>query len=116
MDGFRLDAAKEYYTGSDTQNIQALTRLNTLVKGKKKDAYIVAEVWMNRDSYAKYYSSGIDSVFDFAFANSDGNIASLVKGSINASQYTKALLSEEEMYAANNPSYINAPFYTNHGC
>ncbi len=114
VDGFRLDAAKEYYTGSDTQNIQALTRLNTLVKGKKKDAYIVAEVWMNRDSYAKYYSSGIDSVFDFAFANSDGNIASLVKGSINASQYTKALLSEEEMYAANNPSYINAPFYTNH--
>lgn len=114
VDGFRLDAAKEYYTGDDTKNIAALTRLNTMVKAKKNDAYIVAEVWMNRDSYAKYYASGIDSMFDFAFANNDGNTASLVKGSITAAQYDSALVSEEKQYASYNANYINAPFYTNH--
>jgi len=114
VDGFRLDAVKEYYTGSDEKNIEALRRLNTMVKEKKKDAYLVAEVWMNRDSYAKYYASGVDSVFDFAFANSDGNTASLVKGSITAQQYTKALMNEEAQYASYQSDYINAPFYTNH--
>lgn len=114
VDGFRLDAAKEYYSGNDEANIKALTRLNTIVKNQKKDAYIVAEVWADRAVYAPYYASGINSVFDFAFAGDDGNIARLLKQSITASQYGGALMSEESMYASYNADYINAPFYTNH--
>ena len=43
-----------------------------MVEEKNADAYIVAEVWQDLDTYAKYYESGIDSCFDFAFANADG--------------------------------------------
>lgn len=45
VDGFRLDAAKEYETGSIDSNIEILSWFNNMVKEKKSDAYIVAEVW-----------------------------------------------------------------------
>lgn len=114
VDGFRLDAAKEYYSGNDDANIKALTRLNTMVKQKKPDAYMVGEVWAESSLYAKYYSSGIDSFFDFDFAKPNGNIANLLKSSMNASEYGQALTAEEALYASYNPNYINAPFYANH--
>ena len=64
VDGFRLDAAKEYYSGSVDKNVEVLSWFNSMVKEKKEDAYIVAEVWTDQNTYAKYYESGIDSCFD----------------------------------------------------
>ncbi len=116
VDGFRLDAAKEYYSDNTTANIEVLTWFNDMVKEKKEDAYIVAEVWTEADVYAKYYESGIDSVFDFGFANSDGLIANAVKGisGYSASSYGKAVASLEERFGQYNENYVDAPFYTNH--
>ena len=104
VDGFRLDAAKEYYSDNTTANIEVLTWFNDMVKEKKEDAYIVAEVWTEADVYAKYYESGIDSVFDFGFANSDGLIANAVKGisGYSASSYGKAVASLEERFGQYN--------------
>lgn len=48
-------------------------------KREKEDAYIVAEVWTDQNTYAKYYESGIDSCFDFSFADSTGTITSVLK-------------------------------------
>ncbi len=114
VDGFRLDAAKEYYSGTVDANIEVLSWFNEMVKEKKEDAYIVAEVWTDMDTYAKYYESGIDSVFDFAFADSGGIIANTVKGSQSASGFGKALQSLDEKFSQYNADYIDAPFYTNH--
>ena len=116
VDGFRLDAAKEYYSDNTTANVEVLTWFNDMVKEKKEDAYIVAEVWTEADVYAKYYESGIDSVFDFGFANSDGLIANAVKGisGYSASSYGKAVASLEERFGQYNENYVDAPFYTNH--
>ena len=113
-DGFRLDAAKEYYSGRTSDNISFLAWFNTMVKAKKEDAYLVAEVWTDLNTYASYYKSGIDSVFDFAFADSSGIIANVVKGITPAGGYGKALEATEEKFSAYNPDYIGAPFYTNH--
>lgn len=112
--GFRLDAAKEFYTGVDSANVDVLTWFEQTVKAQKEDVYVVAEVWSDTATYAAYYDSGIDSVFDFAFADSTGIIAGVVNGSKSASGYGKAMEKVQEDFAAHNPDYIDAPFYTNH--
>ncbi len=63
--------------------------------------------------YAPYYESGIDSVFNFAFADKDGVISKVLNGS-SAAKYGAAVSSLEETFGAYNPNYIDAPFYTNH--
>lgn len=112
--GFRLDAAKEFVSGSVSSNVEILTWFNSMVKEKKKDAYLVAEVWTDMNTYAQYYGSGIDSVFNFAFADSSGIIANAVKGITPAFNYSRALQDVEMLFAEYNAAYIDAPFYTNH--
>lgn len=114
VDGFRLDAAKEYETGSIDSNIEILSWFNNMVKEKKSDAYIVAEVWSDLETYAQYYQSGIDSSFDFTFADKDGVIAKAVKGTSGASSYGKAIVRLQDALGTYSDSYIDAPFYTNH--
>lgn len=116
VDGFRLDAAGEYETGRTTENVEILSWFNTMVKEKNEDAYIVAEVWQDLDTYAQYYASGIDSCFDFAFGNADGIIADTLKrtSGYNASSYGNAVENVQKKLSAYNEDYIDAPFYTNH--
>ncbi len=116
VDGFRLDAAKEYYSDNIPANVEVLSWFNTMVKEKNEDAYIVAEVWSDMNAYAQYYESGIDSVFNFAFANSEGLIAKSVKGSApgGAAAYGKMVEELDEKFGQYNENYIDAPFYCNH--
>lgn len=111
--GFRLDAVKEYYSGAPQSNIEFLAWLTEMVKSQKQDAYLVGEAWLDMADYAKYYESGIDSIFDFAFADKDGIISKVLNGS-SAAKYGAAIASLDEMYSTYNADYIDAPFYTNH--
>lgn len=111
--GFRLDAVKEYYTGRPQANIEFLNWFQEIVKAKKEDAYLVGEAWLAMTDYAQYYSSGIDSVFDFAFADKDGIISKVVNGA-SAGSYGEAVASLQGMFGKYNENYIDAPFYTNH--
>lgn len=110
--GFRLDAAKEFYSGNDEKNIEVLTWFNNMVKAKNEDAHIVAEAWNSLASYSKYYQSGV-SCFNFGFADNSGTIATAVKQG-NGNMYANKLLAAQEALAENNPDYIDSPFYTNH--
>ena len=114
VNGFRIDAAKEFFSGAPGKNIEVLTWFNDMVKTQNPDAYIVAEVWDTAAVYAPYLSSGIDSVFNFAFANHNGIIAETVRGKRAASAFGKAMVDHDELLASFNPNYIDAPFYTNH--
>lgn len=114
VDGFRLDAVKEFVTGSVDANVEILSWFNGYVKTINPDAYLVCECWTDQSTYAQYYASGVDSMFDFNFADSDGVIAGILKGSRNATAYGSAMEAEQALYASYNPDYINAPFYTNH--
>ncbi len=111
--GFRLDAVKEYYSGNTQANIDFLNWFKDVVKAYDDDAYIVGEAWLNINEYAKYYESGIDSLFDFAFADKDGIIAKVLNGA-SASKYENTLVSLQETFGQYNENYIDAPFYTNH--
>ncbi|MBQ6807221.1 MAG: alpha-amylase [Lachnospiraceae bacterium] len=111
--GFRLDAVKEYYTGSPQSNIDFLNWFQGIVKEKDKDAYLVGEAWLAMTDYAQYYSSGIDSVFNFEFADKDGTISKVVNGA-SASSYGEKIALLDETFSKYNENYIDAPFYTNH--
>lgn len=112
--GFRIDAAKEFVSGSPSSNTEILEWLTDMVKSKREDAYLVAEVWSDLNTYAGYYASGIDSIFNFAFADNSGIIANAVKGVSPASGYGEALVMADDLFKTQNPDYIDAPFYTNH--
>lgn len=111
--GFRLDAVKEFYTGNPQKNIEFLGWFTDMVKEQKADAYLVGEAWLEVSDYAKYYESGIDSLFNFAFADKDGIISKVLNGS-PASRYGAESVSLQETFGQYNENYIDAPFYTNH--
>ena len=117
VSGFRLDAAKEFYSGSASKNIEVLNWIQTTATSIKEDAYLVAEVWEDFSNVTNYYTSGITSLFNFPFANSQGKIASVLRGAGSATtvaSYAKALAQAEAAYGESNPNYIDAPFLSNH--
>ena len=117
VDGFRLDAAKEFYSGSVSKNVEVLNWIQETATSIKPDCYLVAEVWENFNQITAYYESGITSIFNFAFGNSDGKIAKVLQGAGNASvvtTYATALQKADTAYRDMNPDYIDAPFLSNH--
>lgn len=112
--GFRLDAVKEFVSGDTEANVEILTWFNDMVKGINPDAYLVGEAWLPQTEYAQYYASGIDSFFDFSFADSTGNIQKFVSGQKAAGDYSAFVSRGEQRFAEQNENFINAPFYSNH--
>lgn len=111
--GFRLDATTSYYTGDDAKNIAFMEWLTSCVKEKKPDAYLVGECWANSQLYSSYYASGMDSFFNFGFADQGGTINKVLMGG-SAKAFGEAIVSTDELIAAKNPDYINAAFTSNH--
>lgn len=115
--GFRLDAAKEYYSGKTSMNNEVLSWLTSTAQEINPDVYFVAEVWEGFTTIADYYKSGISSIFNFAFADGSGKIVAVLRGIGNektVTSYATALEKCDRAYRANNPDYIDAPFLSNH--
>lgn len=115
--GFRLDAAKEFYSGSASKNIEVLSWLQETAESIKPDVYMVAEVWDAFATITEYYESGITSIFDYPFGNSDGKIVDVLRGAGNpamVSTYATALEKADKAYLGSNGNYIDAPFLSNH--
>ncbi len=115
--GFRIDAAKEFYSGSPEKNIEVLKWFSDYVKGIDEDLYLVAEVWDTHNTIAKYYESGITSIFDYCYADSSGYIISALNNAGNGEagkNLAERFVSTEKAYLASNPNMINAPFLSNH--
>ncbi|MDR9824389.1 hypothetical protein RCJ22_02065, partial [Vibrio sp. FNV 38] len=74
-----------------------LSWLNQTVEKQKSGCYLVGEAWTDQNTYASYYESGIDSLFDFAFAGQEGYIAALARGKRDASWYGEKLMEEEKL-------------------
>jgi glycosidase len=116
VDGFRLDAAKEYYSGDTGKNVEVLNWFCNYVTSVNKDAYIVAEVWDVASLIASYYESGITSIFNYPLAQYNGIIASTVRQlpGNDAKTFVKKMLGNLEKYASFNPNFIDSPFISNH--
>ena len=114
VDGFRLDAVTSYYTDNRDGNMEFMKWVADTVHGINPKAYLVAEAWTDQSSYASYYSTGVNSFFDFAYSGADGIIAQTVRGNMSAKSFAESLANEENLYSSINEHFINAPFYTNH--
>ena len=117
VSGFRLDAAKEFYSGSIDKNVEVLNWIQTTATELKPDCYLVAEVWENFGTIKQYYESDITSIFNFAFGNSNGKIPQVVRGAgspTTVQSYATALETSDTGYSESNPDYIDAPFLSNH--
>ena len=114
VDGFRLDAVTSYYTDNRDGNMEFMKWVADTVHGINPKAYLVAEAWMDQSSYASYYSTGVNSFFDFAYSGADGIIAQTARGNMSAKSFAESLANEENLYSSVNEHFINAPFYTNH--
>ena len=114
VDGFRLDAVTSYFTGLPEKNTEFLHYVTETGRSIDPDCYLVGEAWTDRAEIAQYYSSGIDSLFDFPFSNNEGFIAHIIRGDYKASDYVKGMLLAEAAYSEANPDFVDAPFYTNH--
>lgn len=114
VDGFRLDAVTSYYTGQPEANRDFLRFFCDTCRSIKPDCYIVGEAWTDRNSISNLYTSGIDSLFNFPFSGPDGFIRDAAGGFISASAFVQAMIYSDEAFRSANPSYTDAPFYTNH--
>ena len=115
--GFRLDAAKEFYSGKTEENVQVLRWIQQTATAIKPECYLVAEVWESFDTLTQYYESGINSIFNYPFGNNNGKIIKVLQGAGNASvvsTYATALEKADTAYRRNNPGYIDSPFLSNH--
>ena len=117
--GFRLDAAKEFYTGVADKNIEVLNWFTEYCKSLDEDLYLVAEVWDSFSTIKKYYTSGITSIFDYAYGDSTGNIIRAIQTSSDGKtgkNLAKNFVKTQDAYLESNPDMINAPFLSNHDC
>ena len=115
--GFRLDAAKEYYSGETDRNLEVLSWITETARELKPDCFLVAEVWDSFAQVAKFYKSGIPAIFDYPFGSSNGKIVKVLRGAGNpsvVSTYATAQAKADSTYRQNNPDYIDAPFLSNH--
>lgn len=117
VSGFRLDAAKEFFSGNTTKNVEVLSWLQQTATAIDPNAYLVAEVWDTFATVTDYYESGITSIFNYPFGDSSGKISKVLQGigqSSVVSTYATALEKADKAYAGSNASYIDAPFLSNH--
>ena len=114
VDGFRLDALTSYYTDNRDATVSFTDWVADTVHAVDPDAYIVGECWTSMEDYARFYSTDITSLFDFAFTGQEGIIADVTKGNRSALAFGEAMEEEEALYASYRQDAVNAPFYTNH--
>lgn len=115
--GFRLDAAKEFYSGNTEKNVEVLKWVTDYVKEVNPDNYLVAEVWDSFGTMSQYYQSGIDSLFNFPFAQEQGKIVTTINytGDNNSgSSFGRAMVTVQDKFKSFNENAIDASFFTNH--
>ena len=113
--GFRLDAIKEYFSDNTPANVEVLKWFSSYVKSVKPDAYIVGEAWSG--DYYEYLTSGIDSVFDFNYADYSGFLANIVQDNVedyNGKNLANCIVYSQKMIKEKNPNGIMGTFYSNH--
>ncbi len=111
VDGFRLDAVK-YFDDDNTDGTEFMKWFYDMAKGYKKDVYMVGEDWtdVTSDIY-EMYETGIDSLFNFKFANNSGEY---LKAGSAVGEFAKKLQKYDNNIKEHNKNAINANFLSNH--
>lgn len=114
VDGFRMDAVSHYSETDVEFNIKTVGQMYAHCKEKNPEFYMVNEVWASETTIAQYYKAGMPSNFNFDLAGAEGKIIKAARGNCKAEKLAEAMVTYESDFAKENPSYIDAPFITNH--
>ena len=110
VDGFRLDAVK-YFDDDHTDGTEFMKWFYEMAQGVKKDVYMVGEDWTETGDIYEMYETGIDSLFNFKFANNGGEYMTAASA---VGEFVKKLKKYDNNIKEHNPNAINANFLTNH--
>lgn len=111
--GFRLDATTHFYGENLNQNVDFLNWLQTLVKSKKSDAYLVGEAWTVDSTIHEMYASQLDSFFNFGLSQNSGKIVTAINKS-DGSRLAKQVYDYNQSIKQHNNQAIDAVFLSNH--
>lgn len=111
VDGFRLDAVK-YFDDKNTDAVEFLNWFYTMAQGYNPDVYMVGEDWDDAGNIYEMYESGIDSLFNFKFANAGGEYLVASHGMV--ADMAEKLKKYDGNIKQHNENAINANFLTNH--
>lgn len=111
VDGFRFDAAKYIYFGSETKNVDFWNWYMAQLRAIKPDIYTVAEVWDADTITIPYFSS--TNCFNFSMAQVGGKIAQTAQtGDVNV--LTAYVADYIAQIKAQNPDALPVTFIANH--
>ena len=110
--GFRLDAIKYYDTGGDDGKEFCKWLVDT-AKEIKEDVYIVGENWSGTSTIADWYTTGIQSQFNFPMSQAIGQYETTAMGG-DAKRLCNALKKWGETIREKNPNAIDCSFLSNH--
>ena len=111
VDGFRLDAVK-YFQDKNTDAEEFLGWFCDMARGYNPDVYVVGEDWDDAGNVYDMYESGVDSLFNFKFANSGGEF--MLASHTMTAETLKKLKKYDDNIKKRNENAINANFLTNH--
>lgn len=115
--GFRLDAVRYYQEENVAKNIEALNKIADMARAIDPNCYFVGENWIGGSEYLSYYSSRIDSYFDFeqSIAYSNGTpFIPAVKGFASGDSLTSVLETKEKKIKEKNNKAYSSYFFANH--
>lgn len=110
--GFRLDAIKYYDMGGDDGKEFCKWLVDTAHE-LKEDSYIIGENWSGTSQIADWYSTGIDSQFNFPMSAAIGAYETAVRAE-NVKKLCNSLKSWGELIEENNENAIDSSFLSNH--
>lgn len=111
VDGFRLDAVK-YFEDENTDAKEFLKWFCDMARGYNSDVYVVGEDWDEAGNIYDMYESGVDSLFNFKFANSGGEFITASHGQV--ADFVTKLKKYDDNIKKHNENAIDANFLTNH--
>lgn len=114
VDGFRFDAVLYFYYNDTEKSTETLGKIIDYCKSKNPEFYTIGEAWTSSLVIKQYYNSGIDSLFNFPYANTNGYIPSAVKKQKGDSFAKKLQNWNNSLKLVSATDAIDAPFISNH--
>lgn len=113
VSGFRLDATTSYYTDEVQKNTEFLRFLKQTADELKPGAYLVGEAWTDEGTILRMWESGVDSLFNFPFADTTGKLLRAFR-SANGATLSRRIVGWTNAIKAASPASCDAPFISNH--
>jgi glycosidase len=102
-----------FYTGNPELNTAFLGWFNDLVKERRPDAYLVGEAWTDAGAIAALYESGVDSFFNFPYAQVSGRLVAALNTGTGAG-FAEDLAAWNRTIREIRPGAVDALFLSNH--